>query len=207
VAIRAAIGASQGTFRPYAYYGRVRDTPAMLRSVEELILVGEGAPDESVLSEAMTVADGVEWARELSNRSANDLYPEKMAEVARGLVDDGCTVEILGPTEMQALGMGALLGVGMGAAHEPRLIAIKLPGLGRRRGSAAGDRRQGRLLRLRRISLKPPERMEEMKHDKAGAAAVIAAASDRGPSCAADAADGGRSDGREHAGWRRSAPG
>ncbi len=31
----AAIGASQGTFRPYAYYGRVRDTPAMLRSVEE----------------------------------------------------------------------------------------------------------------------------------------------------------------------------
>src|SRR6266540_1223878 len=34
----AAIGASQGTYRPYAYYGRTRDTPAMLRSIEELIL-------------------------------------------------------------------------------------------------------------------------------------------------------------------------
>jgi leucyl aminopeptidase len=172
----AAIGASQGTFRPYAYYGRVRDTPAMLRSVEELILVGEGAPDESVLSEAMTVADGVEWARELSNRSANDLYPEKMAELARGLVDDGCSVEILGPDEMRALGMGALLGVGMGAAHEPRLIAVKLPGW-----EAGGDRRlaivgKGVCFDSGGISLKPPERMEEMKHDKAGAAAVLAAA-------------------------------
>jgi len=172
----AAIGASQGTFRPYAYYGRVRDTPAMLRSVEELILVGEGAPDESVLSDAMTVADGVEWARELSNRSANDLYPEKVAELARGLVDDGCSVEILGPEEMRALGMGALLGVGMGAAHEPRLIAVKLPGW-----EAGGDRRlaivgKGVCFDSGGISLKAPERMEEMKHDKAGAAAVLAAA-------------------------------
>lgn len=172
----AAIGASQGTYRPYAYYGRVRDTAAMLRSVEELILVGEGVPDEGVLSDAMAIADGVEWARELSNRSANDLYPEKMAELARGLVDDGCTVEILGPSEMQALGMGALLGVGMGAAHEPRLIAVKLPGW-----EAGGDRRlaivgKGVCFDSGGISLKPPERMEEMKHDKAGAAAVLAAA-------------------------------
>jgi len=172
----AAIGASQGTYRPYAYYGRVRDTPAMLRSIEELILIGQDAPEEGVLSDAMAVADGVEWARELSNRSANDLYPEKMAEIARGLVDDGCTVEILGPTEMAALGMGALLGVGMGSSHEPRLIAVKLPGW-----EAGGDRRlaivgKGVCFDSGGISLKPPERMEEMKHDKAGAAAVIAAA-------------------------------
>ncbi|MEX0626674.1 MAG: M17 family peptidase N-terminal domain-containing protein [Chloroflexota bacterium] len=172
----AAIGASQGTFRPYAYYGRVRDTPAMLRSVEELILIGQEAPDDGVLSDAMAISDGVEWARELSNRSANDLYPETMAELARGLVGDGCTVEVLGPAEMQALGMGALLGVGMGAAHEPRLIAVKLPGW-----QAGGDRRlaivgKGVSFDSGGISLKDPERMEEMKHDKAGAAAVLAAA-------------------------------
>jgi leucyl aminopeptidase len=172
----AAIGASQGTYRPYAYYGRVRDTPAMLRSVEELILLGEAAPADEVLRDAMAVADGVEWARELSNRSANDLYPEKMAELARGLEADGCTVEVLGPSEMAALGMGALLGVGMGAAHEPRLIAVKLPGWqagGARRLAIVG---KGVCFDSGGISLKAPERMEEMKHDKAGAAAVIAAA-------------------------------
>ncbi len=172
----AAVGASQGTYRPYAYYGRVRDTPAMLRSVKELILIGEAAPGDGVLRDAMELADGVEWARELSNRSANDLSPEKMAEIAQGLTADGCTVEILGPGEMAALGMGALLGVGMGAAHEPRLIAVKLPGWqsgGERRLAIVG---KGVCFDSGGISLKAPERMEEMKHDKAGAAAVIAAA-------------------------------
>jgi leucyl aminopeptidase len=172
----AAIGASQGTYRPYVFYGRTRDTPAMLRSIEELILIGQQAPGDGVLADAMTVADGVEWGRELANRSANDLYPEKMAEIARGLVEDGCTVEVLGPSEMAALGMGALLGVGMGAGHEPRLIAVKLPGW-----ESGGDRRlaivgKGVCFDSGGISLKAPERMEEMKHDKAGAAAVLAAA-------------------------------
>ena len=172
----AAIGASQGTFRPYAYYGRVRDTAAMLRSVEELILIGDSPPAESALRQATEVADSVEWSRELANRSANDLFPEAMAETARGLTADGCTVEVLDPEEMAALGMGALLGVGLGAAHEPRLIAIKLPGW-----KSGGDRRlaivgKGVCFDSGGISLKAPERMEEMKHDKAGAAAVIAAA-------------------------------
>jgi len=172
----AAIGASQGTFRPYAYYGRVRDTAATLRSVEQLVLIGDGAPTEAVLQAAMTVADGVEWARTLANRSANDLYPEEMARLARELEADGCTVEVLGPAEMAALGMGALLGVGQGAAHEPRLIAIKLPGW-----KSGGDRRlaivgKGVCFDSGGISLKSSDRMEEMKHDKSGAAAVIAAA-------------------------------
>ncbi len=172
----AAVGASQGTFRPHAYYGRVRDTPAMMRSVEELILVGEGAPDDAFMDRAAIVADGVEFGRILSNRSANDLYPERMAEVARELTADGCSVEVLGVDEMRALGMGALLGVGQGAAHEPRLIAVKLPGW-----EGGGDRRlaivgKGVCFDSGGISLKAPERMEEMKHDKAGAAAVIAAA-------------------------------
>jgi leucyl aminopeptidase len=172
----AVIGASQGTFRPYAYYGRVRDTPDMLRSVEELVLVGDGVPPGEALQAAAEIADGVEWGRTLANRSANDLSPDAMAETARGLEADGCTVEVLGPAEMRALGMGALLGVGQGAAHEPRLIGVKLPGW-----AEAAERRlafvgKGVCFDSGGISLKGPERMEEMKHDKAGAAAVLAAA-------------------------------
>jgi len=172
----AAIGTSQGTFRPYAYYGRVRDTPAMLRSVEELILVGAGAPPDGEMDRAAVVADGVEFGRILSNRSSNDLYPERMAEVARELTADGCTVEVLGVEEMRALGMGALLGVGQGSAHEPRLIAVKLPGWQNGEGRRLAIVGKGVCFDSGGISLKAPERMEEMKHDKAGAAAVIAAA-------------------------------
>jgi leucyl aminopeptidase len=170
----AAVGALQGTYRPTSIYGRVRDTEAMLRSVEELILVG--GTEQAVLDRAVVLAEGVEFGRTLANRASNDLYPEKMAEVARGLEADGCTVEVLGVEEMQALGMNALLGVGQGAAHTPRLIAIRLPGWERHPDRRLAIVGKGVCFDSGGISLKPPERMEEMKHDKSGAAAVIAAA-------------------------------
>jgi leucyl aminopeptidase len=173
----AAIGAQQGTYRPHAYYGRKRDTEAMRRSVGEVVLVGEHAPEQAMLDRALHVAEGVEFGRTLANRAANDLYPEKMAEVARELEADGCRVEVLGVAEMEALGMGALLGVGQGATHEPRLIAVRLPGWEK----ASPERRlaivgKGVCFDSGGISIKPSEKMEEMKHDKSGAAAVIAAA-------------------------------
>jgi leucyl aminopeptidase len=173
----AIVGAMQGTYRPHALYGRVRDTEAMLRSVPELVLIGEHAPAQEVVDRAAHIAEGVEFGRTLANRATNDLYPQKMAEVARELEADGCTVEVLDVAQMEALGMGALLGVGQGAAHPPVLIGIKLPGWEK----ASPERRlafvgKGVCFDSGGISIKPSERMEEMKHDKSGAAAVVAAA-------------------------------
>ncbi len=169
----AAVGAVGGGYRPMDLYGRVRDTEAMKRNVEEVVFLGA---DQGVLDRAALIADGVEWCRDLSNRAANDLYPEKMAEEARALEADGCTVEVLHVPEMRQLGMGALLGVGQGGEHPPCLIGIKLPGWDK-----ATDRRlaivgKGVCFDSGGLSLKPADKMEEMKHDKSGAAAVIAAA-------------------------------
>lgn len=169
----AAVGAVAGTYRPMNLYGRVRDTEAMKRNVEEVVILGA---DQAVLDRAATLADGVAWCRDLSNRAANDLYPEKMAEEARALEADGCTVEVLHVPEMRQLGMNALLGVGQGGEHPPCLIAIKLPGWDR-----GGDRRlalvgKGVCFDSGGLSIKGADRMDEMKHDKSGAAAVIAAA-------------------------------
>ncbi len=169
----AAIGAVAGTYRPMDLYGRVRDTEAMKRNVEEVVILGA---EQGVLDRAATMADGVEWCRDLSNRAANDLYPEKMAEEARALEADGCTVEVLHVPEMRQLGMNALLGVGQGGEHPPCLIAVKLPGW-----QDAGERRlafvgKGVCFDSGGLSLKPADKMDEMKHDKSGAAAVIAAA-------------------------------
>ncbi|HJT63761.1 MAG TPA: leucyl aminopeptidase [Candidatus Limnocylindria bacterium] len=169
----AAVGATAGTYRPMELYGRQRDTEAMKRNVEEVVLLGA---DQGVLDRAATLAEGVAYCRDLANRSANDLYPEKMAEEARALEADGCTVEVLHVPEMRQLGMNALLGVGQGGEHPPCLIAVKLPGWER-----GGDRRlaivgKGVCFDSGGLSLKPADKMDEMKHDKSGAAAVIAAA-------------------------------
>jgi leucyl aminopeptidase len=170
----AGVGAMAGTYRPTDIYGRVRDTNALRRSVEEVVLLG--APAEA-LAEAETIGEGVAWGRDLANRAANDLYPEKMAEVARELEGDGCSVEVLDPDQMRKLGMGCLIGVGQGAAHGPRLVAAKLPGW----ETASPERRlaivgKGVCFDSGGISIKQAEGMGDMKHDKAGAAAVIAAA-------------------------------
>jgi len=170
----AASGAVSGIYRPTDIYGRARDTDAMKRSVEEVLCLG-GASQEA-LDRGGIIGEGLSFGRDLANRAANDLTPEGMAAVARELTADGCTVEILEPTEMEALGMGLLLGVGQGSAHPPRLVAIKLPGW-----EAGGDRRlaivgKGVCFDSGGISIKPSENMGDMKHDKSGAAAVVAAA-------------------------------
>jgi leucyl aminopeptidase len=169
----AAAGAVSGTYRATAIYGRVRDTEAMNRSIDEVLVLGA---EQAAVDEGAVIGEGLAFGRDLANRSANDLYPERMAEAARELESDGCTVEILEPKEMERLGMGCLLGVGQGATHEPRLIAVKLPGW-----ENGGDRRlaivgKGVCFDSGGISLKPADGMGDMKHDKSGAAAVIAAA-------------------------------
>jgi leucyl aminopeptidase len=171
----AVAGAVAGTYRATSVYGRVRDTDAMKRSVTELVCVG--SPSPAALERGAEIGEGSALARDLSNRSANDLSPERMADAARELEADGCTVEVLEPEQMADLGMGLLLGVGQGAAHPPRLIAVKLPGWD---AAADGDRLaivgKGVCFDSGGISIKPAEGMGDMKHDKSGAAAVIAAA-------------------------------
>ena len=169
----AAVGAVAGTYRATDIYGRVRDTEAMRRSVDEVLVIGA---KQAALDEGVVIGEGTAFGRDLANRSANDLSPERMAEIARELEADGCRVEVLEPADMERLGMGLLLGVGQGAAHPPRLIAIKLPGW-----ENGGDRRlaivgKGVCFDSGGLSIKPAEKMGEMKHDKSGAAAVIAAA-------------------------------
>ena len=87
------------------------------------------------------------------------------------------TVEILGPAEIDAAGMGAFAAVAQGSDNEPRLIRPRL----RARGagpstdsSSASSARRSRSTRAG-ISMKPADGMDEMKSDMGGGAAVLAA--------------------------------
>ncbi|HEV8054212.1 MAG TPA: M17 family peptidase N-terminal domain-containing protein, partial [Candidatus Limnocylindrales bacterium] len=85
----AAAGAVAGTYRATAVYGRVRDTDAMKRSVAEVLCIGAGSQD--ALDRGTEIGEGMAFGRDLANRSANDLSPERMADVALELTADGCT--------------------------------------------------------------------------------------------------------------------
>jgi leucyl aminopeptidase len=81
---------------------------------------------------------------------------------------------VLERLELEQAGCGALLGVAPGSIREPRLIILDY------RGGAAGAAPlalvgKGVVFDAGGISLKPAEKMDEMKMDMAGGAAVIGA--------------------------------
>src|SRR4051812_48069089 len=122
------------------------------------------------------VAESVNLARDLQNRPANDLTPRALAERAREVADrhDTITLEVMGREEIEAAGMGAFAGVAQGTYEEPQLITLRYDGPGAG-GPVLGYVGKAVAFDSGGISLKPGNKMSEMKFDMSGGAAVLGA--------------------------------
>ncbi len=65
---------------------------------------------------------GVFLARDLTNETADAVYPESFAAAALELKKLGVKVEVLDEAAMARLGMGAILAVGKGSNRPPRMV-------------------------------------------------------------------------------------
>ncbi len=116
---------------------------------------------------------GVFLARDLVNEPGNIKSPAFLAEQARSIAEEtGMRCEIMGRDTLREEGMGALLGVAQGSAREPFLITLEYQGGGAGEAPVALVGK-GVVFDAGGISLKPAEKMDEMKMDMAGAAAVL----------------------------------
>jgi leucyl aminopeptidase len=128
---------------------------------------------EQGIAQARRICRGVALARDLVNEPGNVKSPAFLACRAEELAAAGklrCTV--LDREALEREGCGALLGVAQGSAREPRLIILEY------RGGAPDEAPlalvgKGVVFDSGGISLKPGEKMDEMKMDMAGAAAVL----------------------------------
>jgi leucyl aminopeptidase len=127
---------------------------------------------EKAWASSAAIADGVVLARDLVNEPANILYPGEFARRASTLRKLGVTVDVLDMAAMKKLGMGALLGVGQGSAHESRLVVMRWDG-GKRGVEPIAFIGKGVCFDTGGISIKPAQGMEDMKGDMAGAACVV----------------------------------
>jgi leucyl aminopeptidase len=121
-----------------------------------------------------TVARHIDGARDLANRPPNDLTPVALAEHAKKHANGALSVESHGRTWIEAQGMGAFAAVAASSAQDPQLIVMRYEPPG------AGDVTLGLVGKAITfdsggISLKPPLRMQDMKGDMCGGAAVIEA--------------------------------
>jgi leucyl aminopeptidase len=142
--------------------------------IETLTLLG---PD-SVTAAAETArvyAEAQNRARDLQSTPANFATPSYLASRAEEIaVDhDAVSVEVLGPEQIAAKGMGGLVAVSRGGGEPARLIVLRYAGGGS--GPTLGLVGKGVTFDTGGISLKPGAGMQEMKYDMSGAAAVLEA--------------------------------
>jgi len=159
-------------------FDHFRQEPAPAFRAEELVLIPAAsltlAEAEAAVAEGLAVADGVRLARELGNLPGNVCTPSRLAETAVALAahHTGLECTVLERDEMAALGMGALLAVAQGSRQPPKLIVLRWQG-GPDDEPPLALVGKGVTFDSGGISLKPGEKMDEMKYDMAGAAAVL----------------------------------
>jgi leucyl aminopeptidase len=154
---------------------RTRLTADKRPSLETVHVTGAPAGTEVAWEREAALAKGVEFTRGLVTEPANIIYPASfVAACEEAFAGTGAEITVLGEAEMEALGMGALIGVGQGSERESKLLAIRW------NGGAASDKPtvfvgKGVTFDTGGISLKPPPGMEDMKWDMGGAGAVAGA--------------------------------
>ncbi|KAA3610895.1 MAG: leucyl aminopeptidase [Planctomycetota bacterium] len=114
------------------------------------------------------------YARELQNLPPNVLTPKAFAQKARKVASssDQLSVKVLGEKRMKDMGMGSLLGVSRGSRREAQLVHLTYKPKGKAKGKIAVVGK-GLTFDSGGISLKPAGKMDEMKFDMSGAAAVL----------------------------------
>jgi leucyl aminopeptidase len=163
---------------------KTKQKPEEKPSLERVtVLTDDPAPARRAFAALEPVADGVYLTRDLVSEPANIIFPKSLAAEAKKLIKLGVTVQILGAAQMRKLGMGALLGVAQGSAHEAQLVVMRWNGAGKTaagKGKAKGKAARplafvgkGVTFDTGGISIKPAAGMEDMKWDMGGAGVVI----------------------------------
>ncbi|HQK91744.1 MAG TPA: leucyl aminopeptidase [Smithellaceae bacterium] len=173
--VSAAVeGAVLGLYRysPYKTVGREE-----LQDVQEMTIV-PGPKDYALVRDEVQktkiIADAVCFARDLVSAPANEMTPSILAEQARVVAKrKNVSCRVLEKGQMKALGMNALLGVAAGSDQPPKLIVLEYTG-GKKGEAPIALVGKGLTFDSGGISIKPAEKMDEMKTDMAGGAAVLA---------------------------------
>ncbi|HEY1429989.1 MAG TPA: leucyl aminopeptidase, partial [Candidatus Tumulicola sp.] len=169
-----AQGAIAGSFE-ISTYQREPEKPIAVATVSILSDGFDAHALERGIQTGTIVGEAVNFARRLAVTPANDMTPTILAHEAETAGRQaGLDVEIRDEAWARGKGMGSFLSVARGSAEPPQFIVMR----------HNGDPSSKELLALvgkgitfdtGGISIKPADRMEDMKYDMSGGAAVIAA--------------------------------
>ena len=171
-----AEGAITGSFDTTLY----QEHPERRLATNEIVVLSKGFDATEIehgIARGVALGEALNLARRLALTPANDMTPTRMAEEAAKVAETaGLAIDVLDEARAAREGMGSFLSVAQGSVQPPKFIVLRYD----------GDPSSKELLALvgkgitfdtGGISIKPAERMEDMKYDMSGGAAVIAAMS------------------------------
>ncbi len=125
-----------------------------------------------VIKKAKSIANSVNFTRNIVNTPPDDFYPKIMARVAKDIAKEyNLEYKILNKRDIKEENMNALLAVAKASIHSPRVIHLAYkPKKAKAVVSIVG---KGLTYDSGGLSLKPSEYMATMKADKSGGAAVL----------------------------------
>jgi leucyl aminopeptidase len=152
--------------RAYRYTAQKSSQPDAFGAVTIMCADPDASRDASV--DALAVAEGVHFTRDLVNAPANILTTETFAAELEAMRALGLEVEVLDEPELEALGMRALLAVGHGSECPSKVVVMRWNGGGDEAPFAVIGK--GVMFDTGGISIKPAAGMEEMTMDMGGSA-------------------------------------
>jgi leucyl aminopeptidase len=168
--VRAIVeGTAYGAYDPGLFKRDYSNRPELTLALD--------APAElsDLAARQATIIRHLDAARDLANRPPNDLTPVALSAHAKSHALPHLTVESHGRDWIEDQGMGAFAAVAAGSAEEPQLIVMRYDPPGAPADVTLGLVGKAITFDSGGISLKPPLRMQDMKGDMCGGAAVIEA--------------------------------
>jgi leucyl aminopeptidase len=167
---KAVEGAIVGAYS-FDKYRKEKSTLSKI-TVDLVALRSQDQENRFYLNRYTIVSDAINEARDIINEPGSVATPEYLAETARRIAKEvGLDVKVWDEKRLEKEGFNGLLQVGRGSSHPPRLIRL----------SYRPKKSRGHLVFVGKgvtfdtggISLKPADKMWEMKGDMSGGAAVM----------------------------------
>jgi leucyl aminopeptidase len=149
-----------------------------IKEIGEMVILGETAEEIQSLIDGVRIgkiiSEAVCMARDLVNGPSNKVTPTVLADRAQQIAKDhAMEIQVFEMSQAEAMGMEAFVAVAKGSQEPGKFISLEYnKGKGLDTIALVG---KGITFDSGGISIKPSEKMERMKDDMSGAAAVMAA--------------------------------
>jgi leucyl aminopeptidase len=167
-------GALLGLYR----YDKLREVPKheQRKRIDAITLLIERGSERAAVKHAIekgeVIAEAVSLTRDLITGPSNIVTPTYLANQARAIArQHRLACRVIPFSQLKRLGFGGIVGVAQGSAHPAQFIVLDYrPARAKATFALCG---KGITFDTGGISIKPSAKMEQMKYDMSGAAAVL----------------------------------